>query len=194
MAQLFTVHPDNPQQRLLRQAAELLQRGSVLAVPTDSCYALVCQLDDKAAVDALSGLDRENPGEKYKDVDQMYKEANYRYADQLYAEKKPYEALVYYRNILDYKDVSTRKLKRASYEIIGTWESNRGAVFIFRDDGTCSMEGKEMFYFAQGYTLQVGDRPGELDMPWRIVDLRPKSLSLRNSQTQRQYKCVRVED
>jgi tRNA threonylcarbamoyl adenosine modification protein (Sua5/YciO/YrdC/YwlC family) len=53
MAQLFTVHPDNPQQRLLRQAAELLQRGSVLAVPTDSCYALVCQLDDKAAVDAL---------------------------------------------------------------------------------------------------------------------------------------------
>ncbi|WP_293220532.1 L-threonylcarbamoyladenylate synthase [Ottowia sp.] len=53
MAQLFTVHPDNPQPRLLKQAAELLHGGGVLAVPTDSCYALVCHLDDKAAADAL---------------------------------------------------------------------------------------------------------------------------------------------
>ena len=53
MAQLFTVHPDNPQPRLLKQAAALLQKGSVLAVPTDSSYALVCQIDDKNAVDRL---------------------------------------------------------------------------------------------------------------------------------------------
>ncbi|CAM5785563.1 L-threonylcarbamoyladenylate synthase [Ottowia pentelensis] len=53
MAQLFTVHPDNPQPRLLEQAAELLHGGGVLAVPTDSCYALVCHLDDKTAADAL---------------------------------------------------------------------------------------------------------------------------------------------
>ncbi|MGQ9724046.1 MAG: L-threonylcarbamoyladenylate synthase [Tepidimonas sp.] len=53
MAQLFEVHPDNPQPRLLRQAAEALQGGAVLAVPTDSSYALVCQLDDKAAVQQL---------------------------------------------------------------------------------------------------------------------------------------------
>lgn len=53
MAQFFSVHPDNPQVRLLRQAATLLQEGHVLAVPTDSSYALVCHLDDKAAVDRL---------------------------------------------------------------------------------------------------------------------------------------------
>ena len=53
MAQLFEVHPDNPQPRLLKQAAALLARGAVLAVPTDSSYALVCQLDDKDAVDRL---------------------------------------------------------------------------------------------------------------------------------------------
>ena len=60
MAQLFTVHPDNPQPRLLKAAAALLQQGEVLAVPTDSSYALVCHLDDKAAVDQLRrirGLD-----------------------------------------------------------------------------------------------------------------------------------------
>ena len=53
MAQHFELHPDNPQPRLLRQAVALLQKGSVLAVPTDSSYALVCHLDDKAAADSL---------------------------------------------------------------------------------------------------------------------------------------------
>jgi tRNA threonylcarbamoyl adenosine modification protein (Sua5/YciO/YrdC/YwlC family) len=53
MAQLFEVHPDNPQPRLLRQAVQALHAGGVLAVPTDSCYALVCHLDDKAAVERL---------------------------------------------------------------------------------------------------------------------------------------------
>ena len=58
MAQLFTVHPDNPQARLLKQAADLLRRGDVLAVPTDSSYALVCQLDDRAAADRLRHIRR----------------------------------------------------------------------------------------------------------------------------------------
>ena len=53
MAQLFEVHPDNPQARLLKQAVAMLEKGSVLAVPTDSSYALVCHLDDKAAADSL---------------------------------------------------------------------------------------------------------------------------------------------
>ena len=60
MTQLFSVHPDNPQPRLLKAAAALLQQGEVLAVPTDASYALVCHLDDKAAVDQLRrirGLD-----------------------------------------------------------------------------------------------------------------------------------------
>jgi len=53
MAQYFEVHPENPQQRLLKQAAALLQRGEIVAVPTDSSYALACHLDDKDAVDQL---------------------------------------------------------------------------------------------------------------------------------------------
>jgi len=53
MAQLFEVHPENPQARLLKQAVALLEKGGVLAVPTDSSYALVCHLDDKAAVDNM---------------------------------------------------------------------------------------------------------------------------------------------
>jgi len=53
MAQYFEVHPDNPQQRLLKQAAQIIDKGGIAAIPTDSSYALVCHLDDKAAAEAL---------------------------------------------------------------------------------------------------------------------------------------------
>lgn len=53
MAQRFELHPTHPQPRLLRQAVQMLQAGGVLAVPTDSSYALVCHLDDKAAAERL---------------------------------------------------------------------------------------------------------------------------------------------
>ena len=53
MAQFLQVHPDNPQARLLKQAVSVLTRGGVVAVPTDSSYALVCHLDDKSAVDRM---------------------------------------------------------------------------------------------------------------------------------------------
>lgn len=53
MSQFFQIHPDNPQLRLIKQAAQIIESGGVVALPTDSCYALVCQLDDKGAVERL---------------------------------------------------------------------------------------------------------------------------------------------
>jgi len=53
MTQYFQIHPDNPQPRLIRQAAEIIDAGGIVALPTDSSYALVCHLDDKGAVDRL---------------------------------------------------------------------------------------------------------------------------------------------
>lgn len=56
MAQFFSVHPQNPQARLLKQAAQLLHSGGLVAVPTDSGYAVLAQLDNKTAADALRRL------------------------------------------------------------------------------------------------------------------------------------------
>ena len=53
MSQYFEVNPDNPQGRLIRQAAQILHGGGIAAIPTDSSYALVCHLDDKAAAERL---------------------------------------------------------------------------------------------------------------------------------------------
>lgn len=56
MTQIFVVHPENPQSRLLHQAGELLAEGGLVAVPTDSSYAVVARLDDKAASERLRRL------------------------------------------------------------------------------------------------------------------------------------------
>jgi len=56
MAQLLTIHPTNPQPRLLRLAAQALRDGGVIAYPTDSCYALGCRLDDAAATQRLRAI------------------------------------------------------------------------------------------------------------------------------------------
>ena len=53
MSQYFEVHPENPQIRRLKQAAQILHDGGIAAIPTDSSYALVCHLDDKAAAENL---------------------------------------------------------------------------------------------------------------------------------------------
>lgn len=60
MSQYFVIHPDNPQPRLIKQAAALLREGAVIAYPTDSGYALGCHLGDKDAVTRIRqirGLD-----------------------------------------------------------------------------------------------------------------------------------------
>jgi tRNA threonylcarbamoyl adenosine modification protein (Sua5/YciO/YrdC/YwlC family) len=53
MSQYFEIHPQNPQPRLVRQAAQIIQSGGIVAAPTDSAYALVCRLDDKSAVEKM---------------------------------------------------------------------------------------------------------------------------------------------
>lgn len=53
MSQFFQIHPENPQLRLVNQAVQIIKDGGIVALPTDSCYALVCHLDDKDAVTRL---------------------------------------------------------------------------------------------------------------------------------------------
>lgn len=56
MAQFFTIHPDNPNPRLIRQAAAIMRDGGIVVYPTDSCYALGCHLDDKDAVARIRNI------------------------------------------------------------------------------------------------------------------------------------------
>jgi tRNA threonylcarbamoyl adenosine modification protein (Sua5/YciO/YrdC/YwlC family) len=53
MAQFFEIHPENPQLRLIHRAVEIIRQGGVIVYPTDSSYALACQIGDKAALDKI---------------------------------------------------------------------------------------------------------------------------------------------
>ncbi|MBN7821353.1 threonylcarbamoyl-AMP synthase [Bowmanella sp. Y26] len=53
MSQFFYVHPDNPQQRLMKQAVDMIKNGAVVVYPTDSGYAIGCHLDDKQALERI---------------------------------------------------------------------------------------------------------------------------------------------
>jgi len=56
VSQVFEIHPQNPQLRLVRQAVEVLRRGGVIIYPTDSAYALGCHIQDKAALQRIIRL------------------------------------------------------------------------------------------------------------------------------------------
>lgn len=56
MSQFFTIHPQNPQKRLVNQTVSIIRDGGVIIYPTDSCYALGCYIGDKAAMTRISRI------------------------------------------------------------------------------------------------------------------------------------------
>ncbi len=56
MAQFFQIHPENPQSRLIKQAVEIVNKGGLIAYPTDSAYALGCHIGDKMALDRIRAI------------------------------------------------------------------------------------------------------------------------------------------
>ncbi len=58
MAQYFSIHPENPQLRLIHQAVEIVRKGGVIAYPTDSSYALGCHIGDKTAMERIRRIRR----------------------------------------------------------------------------------------------------------------------------------------
>lgn len=58
MSQFFVIHPDNPQQRLISQAVEIINGGGVVVYPTDCAYAIGCHIGDKSAVDRIKRIRR----------------------------------------------------------------------------------------------------------------------------------------
>ena len=56
MSHFFQIHPESPQQRLVKQAVDIIQRGGVVVYPTDTAYAIGCHLGDKKAVDRIRQL------------------------------------------------------------------------------------------------------------------------------------------
>ncbi len=120
MPQLFEIHPDNPQPRLLKQASALLDKGEVLAVPTDSSYALVCHIDDKAAADKLRRIrgvdDKHHLTLLCRDLSEL---ANYAHVDNQQFRRLKAATPGAYTFILEASKEVPRRLSHPSRKTIG---------------------------------------------------------------------------
>ena len=155
--------------------------------------AAMAEGDYAAAIRLMESVERENASEAYGDLETMYLEANYLYANKLYDEKKPYEALVYYRKIIGYRDVD-RKLDRVCYRMLGRWVSRTGIEMDFRDDGTCIIDGKAYYFRGSQFSFFVGSKPDALKDEWTIYDCSDTVLSVENNKTKVQYSMTRVTE
>ncbi len=135
----------------------------------------------KTVVDILSQVELDGLPKKYKDLDDMYNLANYNYANDLYADGKPYEALPYYKNILDYKDVAKKRLMRNCYMVLGKWKSKTGVAIEFREDGTCTIDGEELFFNVSGtYSMLTGVTKERLTLTHKLTAVYENDLTLRD--------------
>lgn len=172
----------------------------------DACYASAYETVGEAmkkkdwhvVIDILEDIDMNALGGKYTSLKSDYQEACYQLANQLFKDKKYYEAYAYYIRIPDYKDTSTKCLNRVCYFIIGKWESSKGVIMEFRADGTCNIDGKEGYYYAPNkYSLHIGDREESRKMAYEITTAptaNGKKMTLKKQGTNNYFYMTRVNE
>ncbi|MEG0864516.1 MAG: hypothetical protein RSE58_11675 [Clostridia bacterium] len=136
--------------------------------------------DYAAVITTLEGFDTADLPQGYKDLSEMYNEACYRYADQLYRDDKPYEALPYYQRIMAYKDVADQKLTKKAYLILGTWQSTTGKTAVFNADGTCDLMGEKLFFRVSNFSLYTGAEQNTMTITHKLSNIQKMYMSLRD--------------
>ena len=86
MSQFYQIHPDNPQQRLIRRVADILGKGGLIAYPTDTYYGIGCDIMNKRAIEKIYQLKQRNKNQPFsficadlKNISQYAKVSNYAY-------------------------------------------------------------------------------------------------------------------
>lgn len=151
--------------------------------------------DYAAVIAALDGVPTESLPQSYSDLAEIYREACYQYAEKLYGEDKPYEALPYYARITDYKDVADKKLKRRAYLILGEWESATGKTASFRADGTCDLMGEKLCFRLSNFSLYTGKTREDMTVTHRLNKLDAETMGIRDEREGgTSYKLTKVAE
>lgn len=150
--------------------------------------------DYEGVVRALHGFEMETLSRTYQDLPEMYNEACYQLAEQLYRDGRPYEAIPYYEQIGDYRDAAKEKLTRGVYLILGEWQSVTGKKAVFRMDGTCDLMGETLYYQVSNVRLLTGASPDQLTLTHKLSSIDENGMSLRDIRngTDVVYKFTRV--
>lgn len=147
-----------------------------------------------AVILALKDVDMDDLPATFSDLAEIYPEALYEYANELYQQDRPYEAIPFYLAAEGYGDTG-EKLSRRAYLILGSWESSGGLKAEFRLDGSCNINGRECFFRVSNFSLLIGDSPEKLGNGFQIFQLTEKGMSIRELHgDERTYKYTRTAE
>ena len=143
---------------------------------------------------AMKDIDTDTLPETFADLAEIYPEALYEYANQLYQQDRPYEAIPFYLAAEGYGDTE-EKLSRRAYLILGSWENAGGLTAEFRLDGSCNINGEEKYFRVSNFSLLIGDSPEKLGTGFQIFQLTEKGMSIRDLQgDNKTYKYTRTAE
>ena len=114
----------------------------------------------------------------------MYESACLARAQELTALGKPLDALPILKRIEGNK-TAKKRMEAYVYQLIGRWKDTRGTEYVFREDGSCCIAGKEGYFGGSGYEITVGDEPYPTKGEYSVVSVRGKTVTLRGLQSGR---------
>ena len=130
------------------------------------------------ALTLLASVSTVDLPEKYADLAKIGLEAAYRKGNALLKDGKPYEALPWLRKAEGLHDTAAL-LQKGCYLLPGTWVDGNGAVYAtFREDGTCTLDGKELCFNVIGYDVWLGPDQNQLTKQMIIRSISARSLTL----------------
>ena len=97
---------------------------------------------------------------------------------------KPLDALPILKRIEGNK-TAKKRMEAYVYQLIGRWKDTRGTEYVFREDGSCCIAGKEGYFGGSGYEITVGDEPYPTKGEYSVVSVRGKTVTLRGLQSGR---------
>ena len=127
----------------------------------------------------LENLHQEVLPERYQNIVQLYTDACLARAQELIGLGRPLDALPYLERIPENK-TAKKRLNNYVYRILGRWKDTYGAEYVFRHDGSCSIQGKEAFFGGSGYEIWIGDAPYPEKTAYTVVSLRGSVLTLKD--------------
>ncbi|MEG0996453.1 MAG: hypothetical protein RSH26_05770 [Clostridia bacterium] len=151
--------------------------------------------DYQAVIDALDGFAMTALPKAYADLPDLYNEACYQRAEEVYRAGEPYQAMPYYQRVSGYKDTAD-KLERRAYLVLGVWESTTGKRAIFRTDGTCELMGETFFFRVNNFSLYTGASRDAMTVTHKLSSISKTGMSLRDVRDGNDivYKLTRLGD
>ena len=138
--------------------------------------------DYDSVIKGLGEIWQQELPERYAGMAQLYIKACLARADELIAQNRPLEALPILESIADEPEAQ-EKLSANVYLVVGTWETVAGARYVFRRDGSCSLDGREAYFGGKDYDILIGDEPRPTQAGYRFVRMSGGVLTLRDAQT-----------